>query len=139
MSSYDHAVEFIENGGLERIYSILSRLDEDQDNFIFSYAKMKSLEVLNAAISYKQGAMHFLNFCVKKAIKHDENDEEDEEKGSEEGKREKVLPDFSEDLLKEGEKSYEELRLEDDTLKQEIKDSSSFTVDRDFDRRRSRS
>lgn len=53
MSSYDHATEFIENGGLTEIYKILRYNEEDNHHFVFSSMKIKALEVINAAINYK--------------------------------------------------------------------------------------
>lgn len=53
LSSYDHAIQFIENEGLTKVYQILRVNEEDNHHFVFSSMRLKALEVINAAITYK--------------------------------------------------------------------------------------
>ncbi|EAR94579.2 hypothetical protein TTHERM_00046740 (macronuclear) [Tetrahymena thermophila SB210] len=79
ISSYDHAIEFIENEGLTKIYKILRYNEEDNHHFVFSSMKMKALEVINAAITYKQGAYSFLNYCIREFQKQREGSQQIED------------------------------------------------------------
>jgi len=65
MSCYDYALEFIERGGLNKLYCILSE-NVELGSRVLSSVKGKVLEVLNAALTFIPGSASFLDWCLNK-------------------------------------------------------------------------
>jgi len=62
LNSYDHAYDFVQGEGLEKIYQLII----ERDGYISPFIKLLALEILNMCLSYDFACERFLNFDLSK-------------------------------------------------------------------------
>jgi hypothetical protein len=50
-NSYDHMLNFIESQGMQKLYEFI-QTDNNKDNYLLSFSKIKALEVLNSILTF---------------------------------------------------------------------------------------